>query len=210
MARTQTLTCRFAGGVLGTMFMLTPCTPALALPHWQPSDSWSVQMQADHCVAAQTFIWNSEQLQLGLEINPTSSDSNLYIITNGNLDGYGWIHANLGIGNHWMKDSVLEEIPSTDKGHIIYKWNVPEATLRELESAQHLQIVSDPLHVDLPVAGLETAKAGLRECDSKLLAHWGLTPEHQARIVSFPTLKALNFTSSDYPRDAAMRGASAT
>jgi hypothetical protein len=198
---------RIKFGLLVAMSLMATTTPAAALPLWQPSGGWSVQMQGDHCVAGQAYTWNSRQLQFALEANPTGPDFGAYVITQGSIDGYGWIYADVAIGKRWMKHIVLEEIPSSDPGHIVYKWGFSEGDLGDLATAQQLVIVSDPFRLEMPVTGVDAAKAALRECDSKLLARWGFTVERQAGVGRFPLMSPLAIKKIDYPAKAEMRDA---
>lgn len=197
----------FLWGLVVPMVTIAAPAAGVGLPQWEPSHGWSVQMQGEHCVAGRTFDWNSRHLQLVVEANPTGLETSIRLITQGTIDGYGWIYADLAIGKHWMKHIVVEEIPSIDPGHIIYKWDFSADAVRELASAQQLVVVSDPLRLVLPVRDLDSVNAQLRDCDSKLLARWGFTPEDQAKIERFPVMKSLESNKADYPAKAEMRDA---
>ena len=181
-------------------------TAAAAGPVWQPAADWSIE-RGNHCVAVLLFTHKSEQLKFAIEPDPTKPVDLVYFITEGDAEyPYGWITADIAVGTKWKIEQPIQMMPSPQPQHMIYRWGLSDEGLNEVQAAGEIQVNGRAFRFDLPLPGLLSARAQLRECNSALLTRWGFGPEQQAKIAHFPTIEKLKIKDSDYPVAAAKRG----
>jgi hypothetical protein len=198
---------RLMSAVIASLSIAAPTPAAAGLQQWQPVGVWSTKLQRNRCSAVRTFTRDSKQMDLVVEPRPTGGGVTLYFVIEDKVPQDGFITAKLAAGDQWYKDEFLQVAESARPNHTVYSWNASDEQFAAVTAASRLRVSAKSLNLDLPLVGISSAQAPLRDCISRLLAGWDFTAEQQARLASFPQVEEWNINDSDYPQDAMKRGA---
>jgi TonB family protein len=174
---------------------------------WQPVGIWSTKLQQNRCSATRTFTRDSKQMDFVVEPTPTGGFVTLYFVIEGKAPEYDFVYAEVGVGDQWYSGEVLEVAESARPNRTVYSWTGSDEQFNAVTATQRLRVIAKGLHEDLALTGIASARAPLDVCVSRLLASWGFSAEQQSRLASFPHADELNIDGSDYPANAAARGA---
>jgi TonB family protein len=176
---------------------------------WDASTSFTIPSSPDRCTAIASFRSGSQTLLLGLESRPTSDDYLLLIGVVGELKRPTWETSRNYLGGKRLESDFVAAERGSQPGTMFYRIPVERAELVAAGTNPELRLESKLLKLRLLLADLDASLSNLDDCDSKLLASWGYSPDFQSQLASYPRPEkpVRAYTSAyDYPGGAARAG----
>ena len=197
----------FAKVLISAAMAVTAGSVAAALPPpplARPTAQWVVDFAEKRCLASRAYVAGNNELVVGIQPLPSTDRTRIYIQAASDLRTLDSQSAKISIGNERLPAGYLAVEPVVKPGHVRYSFGLDRGTLQKLIQAGRLTVDSKKLRADIPLTKLPSIAILLDQCSQALLAHWGLTPEAQAALVSFPKPKGSRpiLLASDYPKMA--------
>ena len=202
------------------MFAIPLIAAALAAPSLsapaasvaaQPTGRWVVEFAEQYCRATHRFSNGAEMFTLGLEPRPTTEFYLLWLGVPKRTPRLNSAQVAVGGLPIEMKGMSPQRVDQT--GRIAYSVQLTRAELLRLLASGEVRVTAGKWSSLFPLASLAKVQRTLDSCVADLLAGWGLSPQAQAELASFPKpeQESVSYaTNNDYPQGALDRMASGT
>jgi TonB family protein len=171
-------------------------------PILQPTGKWTVNFAEDQCLASRAFQVPEGDLILALRPSPTANEAELILALSRPVDKRLFSGVQIRLDGQRVGSNGLISMPDSE-GRLAYRIYLEPAEYSQLLISKTLTIQGGVGNFGFDLASIDAVRRSLEECNSDLLARWGLSREDQSRQVSFPKpANRVKFLFTDYPKGA--------
>lgn len=172
---------------------------------WQPAGEWTLHKR-HICSAYKRYRSGNAEILVSFKPSPTAGLMRLSFEVPSDIRAYGVTLASAKIGSQPLADiKTMSVAPSTNRGRLIYSLAADLPLLAALKRGETLSFKTRSLALAIAMPDIDSAIAKSNPCISDLLAEWGFSRDHQARLATFPA--PVTGQQFKYPREAERKSA---
>jgi TonB family protein len=154
-----------------------------------PTGKWVVEFDDQQCIATRLFAAPGGDMAVAIRPAPTGGDFDVFIVPAKAPNRRIVAYSTITIGGRKLHQGTLWARPKPD-GRLLYRLMIPSTEYANLVESRTMTLQGDLGYFTLDLAGLDAVARTLNDCNSDLLARWGLSREEQAKLASFPEATA--------------------
>jgi len=179
-----------------------PQTPPLSMP----TERWVVAGENNRCVASRNFGSGDAPVIFAMHVVPLRGDRRVVIVQpgNGSETGYFTYGIQTSLTDGPRPAFATRVVSKKDQKEII-SFRLDLEQIGAIEKSGELWLFGETVNRRFRLSGVKDALTVLKECESQLVASFGMSVEEQKRMATGPTTikpEQSYFKASDYPLSA--------